>query len=128
MYEDEKYLAFLDISPKSKGHTLVIPKTHVTSLAELPAPLDGRLFHIATRVAAALRQSGLKAEGINLMLADGKAAFQEIPHIHLHVIPRFTGDGIRIQAGPDYGKEPPTEELAANAKKIKNALKALPNK
>jgi histidine triad (HIT) family protein len=122
VYEDDEILAFLDIRPISPGHALVIPKKHVASLAELEAPLDGRLFHIAGKIAAALRISGLRVDGINVWLADGKAAFQEIPHIHIHVIPRFPGDGIRIQAGPDYGKTLPKTELIENANKIREAL------
>ncbi len=122
VYEDDEILAFLDIRPISPGHALVIPKKHVASLAELEPPLDGRLFHIAGKIAAALRISGLRVDGINVWLADGKAAFQEVPHIHIHVIPRFPGDGIRIQAGPDYGKTPPKEELTENANKIREAL------
>ncbi len=125
VYENDEIIAFLDIRPINPGHTLVIPKGHVASLGALDPKLSGRLFQIAGRIAAALRKSGIRCEGINVWLADGKAAFQEIPHIHIHVIPRFEGDGLRIQAGPDYGTTPPTEEMQAQAKKIHNALKNL---
>jgi histidine triad (HIT) family protein len=123
IYSDEKVIAFLDIRPINPGHTLVIPREHVASLEELDTPIDGHLFTIARRIANALRNSGLRCEGVNLLLSDGKAAFQEIPHIHIHVIPRFQGDGIRLQAGPDYGQTPPTKELSENAAKIRSALK-----
>jgi histidine triad (HIT) family protein len=122
VYEDDEILAFLDIRPINPGHTLVIPKAHVASLNDLDLMLAGRQFQVAGRIAAALRKSGLKCEGINVWLADGKAAFQEVPHIHIHVIPRFAGDGIRIEVGPDYGQTPPTNELEDQAKKIQKAL------
>ncbi len=122
VYEDDEILAFLDIRPITPGHTLVIPKAHVASLNQLDPMLAGRQFQVAGRIAAALRKSGLKCEGINVWLADGKAAFQEIPHIHIHVIPRFVGDGIRIEAGPDYGQTPPTTELEDQVKNIRKAM------
>lgn len=122
VYEDEEIIAFLDIRPINPGHSLVIPRTHAASLKDLAPPLAGRLFQVAGKIAAALRKSGLRCEGINVWLADGKAAFQEIPHIHIHVIPRFSGDGLRVQTGPDYGETPPTKDLEAQAKKIRNVL------
>lgn len=122
VYEDDEILAFLDIRPINPGHTLVIPKVHVASLNELDLMLAGRQFQVAGRIAAALRKSGLKCEGINVWLADGKAAFQEIPHIHIHVIPRFVGDGIRIETGPDYGQTPTTKKLEDQAKRIRKAM------
>ncbi|MFX1299824.1 MAG: HIT family protein [Promethearchaeota archaeon] len=122
VYEDDEILAFLDIRPINPGHTLVIPKAHVANLNELDSMLAGRQFQVAGRIAAALRKSGIKCEGINVWLADGKAAFQEIPHIHIHVIPRFVGDGIRIEAGPDYGQTPPTKKLEDQAKRIRKAM------
>jgi histidine triad (HIT) family protein len=125
IYEDKEIIAFLDIRPINPGHTLVIPKKHAASLGKLDPQLGGRLFQIAGRIAAALRKSGLRVEGINVWLADGKAAFQEVPHIHIHVIPRFEGDGLRIQVGPDYGKTPPNEEMQQQATKIRKALKDL---
>lgn len=125
VYEDDEIVAFLDIRPINPGHTLVIPKDHAANLKELDPQLGGRLFQVAGRIAAALRQSGLRVEGINVWLADGKAAFQEVPHIHIHVIPRFEGDGLRLKAGPDYGTTPPPKEMQDQAKKIRNALKNL---
>ena len=81
VYEDDEIIAFLDIRPINPGHTLVIPKNHAAGFEELEPELGGRLFQIAGRLAAALRNSGIRCEGINVWLADGKAAFQEIPHI-----------------------------------------------
>ncbi|MFX1564470.1 MAG: HIT family protein [Promethearchaeota archaeon] len=125
VYEDGEIIAFLDIRPINPGHTLVIPKAHTANLKELDSQLGGRLFQVAGQIAAALRKSGLRCEGINVWLADGKAAFQEVPHIHIHVIPRFEGDGLRLQVGPDYGKTPPDEKMQQQAEKIRQALKSL---
>ncbi|MFW9935475.1 MAG: HIT family protein [Candidatus Thorarchaeota archaeon] len=125
VYEDNKIIAFLDIRPINPGHTLVIPKNHAASLKDLDSKLGGRLFQVAGQIAAAIRKSGLRCEGINVWLADGKAAFQEVPHIHIHVIPRFKGDGLRIQVGPDYGTTPPDDKLQQQAEKIRQALKSL---
>ena len=123
VFENHEIIAFLDIRPINPGHTLVIPKSHAANLEALDPQLAGRLFQVAGQIAAALRKSGIRCEGINVWLADGKAAFQEIPHIHIHVIPRFSGDGIRIEAGPYYGQAPPNKELEKQAKKIRDALK-----
>jgi diadenosine tetraphosphate (Ap4A) HIT family hydrolase len=124
VFEDDEILAFLDIRPINPGHTLVIPKSHAANLAELDPSIGGTLFQISMKIAAALRRSGLRCEGVNFWLADGEAAFQEVSHVHLHVIPRFTGDGFRIRAGPDYGTTPPRDELEKHAAKISEALKS----
>ena len=125
VYIDEDVVAFLDIRPVNPGHTLVVPKVHAPGLSELDPRIGGRLFQVAMRIAAALRRSGLRCEGVNLWLADGRAAFQEVPHVHLHVVPRFQGDGFRLYFGPDYGKTPPAEEMAETAKRIRDALSQL---
>ena len=86
-------MAFLDVQPVNPGHTLVIPKTHAKDLSELKPEVGGQMFKAAMVVAGYLRRSGLKCEGVIFFLADGEAAFQEVFHVHLHVIPRFRGDG-----------------------------------
>ena len=123
VYEDDQVVAFLDIRPINPGHTLVIPKHHAANLAELDPEIGGRITQVGMKIASALRRSGLRCEGVNLWLADGKVAGQEVFHVHMHVIPRFSGDGLRIQAGPDYGRTPSRSELADNAISISQALK-----
>src|SRR2546429_665699 len=98
VFEDNLALAFMTIGPVNPGHTLVIPKAHLPYLADLPEAVGAHLFTIAQRVAAAIRGSGLRCEGINLFLADGEAAFQEVLHSHLHVFPRYKGDPFRLDA------------------------------
>jgi len=121
VYEDEDVLAFMDIQPVTEGHLLVIPKRHAAYLADLDEQLGTSLFRIGQRLAAALRSSGLPCEGVNLFLADGEAAFQEVFHVHLHVFPRTPGDGFRIAA--DW-RERPRAELDQAAERVRSGLKA----
>ncbi len=121
VYEDDLALAFLDIHPVNAGHTLVVPKGHAPDLAGLEGSLGKHLFGIAMDIAAALRRSGLRCDGINLFLADGEAAFQDVFHVHLHVIPRFEGDSFKIDA--DWSVSPPREELDRIARAIHQHLR-----
>jgi histidine triad (HIT) family protein len=112
----------MDIQPVNEGHVLVIPKAHAAQLSELNAETGGHIFKVAMHIADALRHSGIECEGINLFLADGEAAFQEVFHVHLHVIPRFKGDSFGLKFGPDYGFRPDRKELDAVAKKIRTTM------
>ncbi|MBC9712644.1 HIT family protein [Streptomyces sp. TRM66268-LWL] len=98
VYEDASVLAFMDLQPVTPGHLLVIPKAHSAGLGDLPEEAGIQVWRAAHRLAGALRASGLRCEGVNLFLADGEAAFQEVFHVHLHVFPRFAGDPFRIDA------------------------------
>jgi histidine triad (HIT) family protein len=119
VYDDESVLAFMDIAPATRGHLLVVPKAHASYLVDLD-PQDGaRMFVVAQRLAQALRDSSLLAEGINLFLADGEVAFQEVFHVHLHVLPRTRGDGFALQA--DFGN-PDRDVLNAQAADIRHVL------
>jgi len=122
VYRDDVCCAFMDIMPVNPGHVLVIPNEHAAHLAELDPETGGRIFMVGQRIAEALRRSGIRCEAVNLFLADGEVAGQEVFHVHLHVIPRFAGDGFGLRFGPDYGKRPPRLDLAAVAEKIRNDL------
>jgi len=112
VYSDERIVAFMDIRPATPGHLLVIPRRHATGLIDLD-PRDGaRLFQAAQRLAGTLRRSELPCEGVNLFLADGMAAGQEVFHVHLHVVPRTPGDGVRLHASWHF---PPRAELDQHA-------------
>jgi diadenosine tetraphosphate (Ap4A) HIT family hydrolase len=123
VYEDDVVMAFLDIAPVTPGHTLVVPKHHASGLSDLDEQTGMHLFRVAQRVAGALRRSGLRCEGINLFLADGAPAFQEVFHIHLHVLPRFQGDGFKIDA--DWNIQPCRTELDETAAQISRAFAQL---
>ena len=122
VYSDEKVLAFLDVQPVNPGHVLVIPKVHAVRLSELEEETGAQIFRVAMRMSKALARSSVRCEGVTLLLADGEAAFQEVPHVHLHVVPRFKGDGFGLKFGPKYGKKPDRKELDNVAGSIREAI------
>ena len=122
-YEDEHAVAVMDLNPVTEGHLFVLPRTHAELLAELDPDLGAHLFRVAMRLAAAVRASGVPCEAVNLFLADGDAAGQEIPHVHLHVLPRYEGDPFRIDREGGWQRaERPALDRAATA--IREALAA----
>lgn len=120
VWEDDWVLGFMDINPVTDGHALVVPKMHVCSFTDVPHATAARMMNVAQEIATALKASGLRCEGVNVMLADGEAAFQEVAHAHLHVIPRFVGDGFTIDASWTGRSR---ESLAASANAIRTALR-----
>lgn len=124
VYRDEHCAAFMDIQPVNPGHLLVVPVRHAANLVELDEQTAGRLMQLAHRLVAALRRSGLRCEGVNLFLADGEAAMQEIFHVHLHVFPRYQQDGFGLRFGPHYTTRPPRVDLERAAMQVRGALGA----
>ncbi|MBV9880867.1 MAG: HIT family protein [Gemmatirosa sp.] len=122
VHRDADVAAFMDIQPVNPGHVLVVPVRHATHLADLDAESAARLMAVAHRVVAAIRASGVRCEGVNLFLADGEAAMQEVPHVHLHVFPRWRGDGFGLRFGPDYKRKPARAALESVASQIRAAL------
>ena len=120
LYQDEEVLAFLDIYPCTQGHTLVVPRRHAASLAECPPATLAALFLAAVRLAGAI-QEGLGAPGFNLGVNDGRAAGQEVPHVHVHVIPRYGGEGGGVQRV--VKARSPVPPLAETAARILAALR-----
>ena len=110
IHEDDDYLALLDIRPFTRGHTLVIPKRHTVDLTDTPPATLTRMTEIGQRIALAARVSGLHADGNNLVLNDGKAAFQSVFHIHLHVVPRRDGDKFSFAKGMLLRRDADREE------------------
>lgn len=92
VYEDDYALAFLDINPCTKGHTVVVPKKHIKNMEEITAE-DWDRVTVAVRAAAARVQKVLRPEGMNVGLNNNPAAGQAVPHLHWHIIPRYPGDG-----------------------------------
>ena len=93
VYEDNAALAFLDISPASRGHTLVIPKEHAADVYEISSEALGAVAHAAQHVARRL-QHILQADGLNILQNNGLAAGQSVFHYHVHLIPRWQGDRV----------------------------------
>lgn len=122
VYEDEICLAFMDIQPVNPGHVLVVPKLHFENLSDLPAHIGSHLFQVAQRISLCLPKSQVKCEGINLFLAHGEAAGQEVFHFHLHIIPRFAGDEFGFRFGPNYANLPERRDLDLVAAQITHQL------
>ena len=93
IYEDDVVLSFLDIGPVSDGHTLMIPKQHFEKLHDCPAELLGKVCSRLGKIAAAVA-SAMNSDGYNVLCNNGRAAGQLVEHLHFHIIPRNTGDGV----------------------------------
>jgi histidine triad (HIT) family protein len=122
VHRDEVCAAFMDIQPINPGHMLVVPVRHSARLAELHRDEAAQIFCTAQLLAEALRKSPVKCEGVNLFLADGEAAGQEVFHTHLHVVPRYEGDGFGFKFPPGYNNTPNRRELDSLAGKIRTLL------
>ena len=93
VYEDAACLAFMDINPISPGHTLVVPKKHYEAIGQMSADEAAALFRPIPSLAAAVKEA-MKAEALNVLQNNGRAAGQAVAHLHVHLIPRWAGDGL----------------------------------
>ncbi|NCN52588.1 HIT family protein [Candidatus Parcubacteria bacterium] len=117
-YEDDVVLAFLDITPTNKGHVLIVPKEHARNVFDTPKETLEKMVIVAQNIARGM-QDALGAEGATLVMNNEPAGGQEVFHTHLHVIPRFTNDGIFQKA---KRSEYANGEMDETAEKIKAAL------
>jgi histidine triad (HIT) family protein len=124
VHRDGLCSAFMDVQPVNTGHVLVVPNRHAPYLADLNEDEGAQMFRVAQRVSAALRRSGVKCEGVNCFLADGEVAGQEVFHVHLHVFPRFRGDGFRLILPANYSHRPERGELDEIGAKLRAGLEA----
>jgi histidine triad (HIT) family protein len=117
VFEDEKTFAFMDAMPQADGHTLVIPKENAQTIFDLSEEGAANLIAVTIRIARAVK-AGMGAEGITLTQFNGAAAGQSVPHIHFHILPRWSGTALRRHSGnmEDPGK------LKHFAEKIQTAL------
>jgi len=120
-YEDEATLAFIDLRQFHPGHTLVVPKRHIVDIYELDDPTGAALMSSVARVARAVRAAFLP-HGINLWQSNG-APWQEVLHLHFHVLPRWREDGL-LRMAPSRLPRPPRSELDEQAARIRAALGA----
>ncbi len=125
VYEDDQVIAFLDIQPINPGHVLVVPKYHAQSMEDLPEEDAAHMMRVGQIIDKALRKSDLRCEGVNMFIADGRVAGQDVDHIHLHVFPRFKGDGFELKVPSDARKTPGREQLDETAGKLKRALQVV---
>jgi len=119
VYEDETVVAFMDLYPVTPGHLLVVPREHAVGLEDLDGATSAYVWSVGHDMARALRRSGMRCEGINVFVCDGEVAFQTVFHFHLHVIPRYAGDGWNIN--PE-SKERERSLLDSDAQTIKEAI------
>jgi histidine triad (HIT) family protein len=119
VFEDDTTLAFMDIAPLGKGHVLVIPKNHFDNILEIDEETYGRLFSVICRIAKAVGAS-ISPDGMTVMQLNGKASDQVVPHLHIHIVPRWTGDGLRISAWESVSGD--MKDISRNAESIKSNL------
>ena len=109
VYEDEKFFAFLDINPANPGHLVLAPKAHFRSIMEMGVEDYSRFFVVARALSLALMEYG--AEGINFLHSMGEAAGQRVPHVIIHIIPRYKSDSVHLVWDPQKMDESKLSEL-----------------
>ncbi|MFW5650566.1 MAG: HIT family protein [Acetivibrio ethanolgignens] len=118
LYEDESFRVILDISPASKGHAIILPKSHAANLYELSDEDASRILVVAKKVATVM-QDILHCDGLNVLQNNGKAAGQSVFHLHVHLIPRYENDTVNIKWAPGT---PDDAFLAEFADRVSTAL------
>ena len=121
IYEDEYASAFLDANPNNHGHTLVVPKTHAKNILDVSEDTLARMMPVVKKVSKAVFE-GMGAAGLNITINNERPAGQVIFHLHIHIIPRFEGDGLKVWTRKMPYKNGEMEQVA---EKIKNALSTL---
>jgi len=119
-YQDDTVVAFMDVQPITHGHMLVVPREHSVLMSDLNETVAMRTFRVARRLSAVARAT-LGATGVNLFVADGETAFQDVPHFHVHVIPRYANDGFGLTFPDSYSRPPSRAELETIASAIRAA-------
>ncbi len=119
VYEDEAVVVFMALHPVTPGHLLVAPRKHAVGLEDLDVATSAHVWSVGHDMARALRRSDMRCGGINIFVCDGEVAFQTVFHFHLHVIPRYAGDGWTIL--PDE-EERERSLLDSDAHAIKDAI------
>jgi histidine triad (HIT) family protein len=117
-YQDDTVVAFMDVQPITHGHMLVVPREHAVLMADVNETVAMRTFKVARQLASTARRK-LGATGVNLFVADGETAFQDVPHFHVHVIPRYANDGFGLTFPEAYSRPPSRAELETIASAIR---------
>ena len=121
VYQDDSVVAFMDIQPITQGHMLVVSREHAVLMTDVAEPAAMRAFKIARKLAAVARHT-LGASGVNILVMDGEAAYQDVPHFHVHVIPRYARDGFGLTFPPSYEHPPARAQLDAIAAALHAAM------
>lgn len=115
LYEDEEFRVILDLGPASRGHALILPKTHAANIYELPDELAGKAMILAKKMAIRLTEA-LKCDGFNIVQNNGETAGQTVFHFHMHLIPRYQGDHVGITWTPGKLSDEDREEILSKVK------------
>lgn len=115
LYEDDDFRVILDLGPASKGHALILPKEHYANLYEIPDELAAKAMKLAKKMASAMTKA-LGCDGFNLVQNNGEVAGQTVFHFHMHLIPRYEGDGAGITWNPGTLTDEVRDEVVAKVK------------
>lgn len=115
LYEDEDFRVILDLGPASKGHALILPKTHAANIYEMSDELAAKAMVLAKKMATVMTET-LKCDGFNIVQNNGEPAGQTVFHFHMHLIPRYKNDGVGITWTPGKLTEEEKEEILAKVK------------
>jgi histidine triad (HIT) family protein len=126
VYRDELVSVIMDLYPITHGHLLIIPNTHAASMHEVEPEVAARMMHVAQRIARGMSDDSFGCDGYNLFLANGGAGHQDVFHVHLHVIPRYHGDGFGFILPEGYPQEAERDELNRLASQITGLLSDAP--
>ena len=110
IYEDELFRVILDLGPATRGHALILPKDHASDLYELPEETAAGAMKVAKQIALKMKEK-LHCDGLNLVQNNGEAAGQTVKHFHLHLIPRYEGDGQEILWNPGSATKEELDEV-----------------
>lgn len=114
-YENDDFKVILDISPANRGHALIIPKEHSDNVFELPEDTAAKIFTFAPKLAKAIKEE-TDCEGMNLLQNNGEVAGQTVNHFHLHFVPRYAGDDVKMTWKPGTADADDNAKLAENIK------------
>ena len=117
VYEDEDFKVIMDASPASKGHCIILPKTHAKNLLELPEEYCEKLLPVAKKCCKVLMEV-LHCDGVNVLQNNGEAAGQTVLHLHVHLIPRYAGDNVHIK----WAEHKDETDIEALAEEIRNGF------
>lgn len=116
LYEDDDFRVILDLGPASRGHSLILPKAHAANIYELPEETAGKAMILAKNMAARLKDA-LGCEGLNIVQNNGELAGQTVFHFHMHIIPRYQGDGVNVAWTPGELSDRDKEEILSKIAK-----------
>ncbi|MDD7218485.1 MAG: HIT family protein [Clostridia bacterium] len=117
LYEDEEFRVILDLGPASKGHALILPKTHAANIFELSDEMAAKAMILAKKMATVLTEA-LKCDGFNIVQNNGECAGQTVFHFHIHLIPRYQNDNVGITWVPGNLTDEDKEEILSKVRAI----------